>query len=132
MVEGKQQQQQQHLVLVHGAGHGAWCWYKVATRLRAEGYRVTALDMAAAGINPKRVDEVGSISDYCSPLTEFLAALPPEERVVLVGHSMGGVCLSLAMEKYPARVSLAVFVTAFMPGPGLAILSLLAEVIKHI
>ncbi|KAG6405890.1 hypothetical protein SASPL_133484 [Salvia splendens] len=49
--------------------------------------------MAAAGADPKRVEELSSISDYCRPLMEFMAALPPEERVVLVGHSLGGVVL---------------------------------------
>ncbi|KAG8384456.1 hypothetical protein BUALT_Bualt04G0119700 [Buddleja alternifolia] len=114
---------QKHFVLVHGACHGAWCWYKVVTRLRSEGHRVTALDMAAAGANPKRVEEVSSIFDYSQPLMDFMAALPPEERVVLVGHSMGGICISLAMEKFPAKISVAVFVTAFMIGPDLPLLT---------
>ncbi|KAG8384479.1 hypothetical protein BUALT_Bualt04G0122000 [Buddleja alternifolia] len=69
--------------MVHGACHGAWCLYKVLTLLRSEGYHVTALDMAAAGANPKRVEEVSSIFDYSQPLMDFMAALPPEERVVL-------------------------------------------------
>ncbi|KAL1556982.1 putative esterase PIR7A isoform X2 [Salvia divinorum] len=116
-----------HLVLVHGACHGAWCWYKVATELRSEGHRVTVLDMAAAGADPKRVEELSSISDYCRPLMEFMATLPPEERVVLVGHSLGGVCISLAMEKFPHQVSVAVFVTALMPGPDLSLLALVAQ-----
>lgn len=125
MEESKKQQQ--HFVLVHGACHGAWCWYKVATSLRSEGHRVTALDMAAAGANPKRVEELSSISDYCQPLMEFMTALPADERVVLVGHSLGGVCISLAMEKFPEKVSVAVFVTALMPGPDLTLLAVLAE-----
>lgn len=108
-----------HFVLVHGACHGAWCWYRVVTRLRSEGHRVTALDMAASGADPKRAEEVGSVSDYFRPLMEFMEALPPapEERVVVVGHSMGGISISVAMERFPHQIALAIFVTAFMPGP---------------
>ncbi|KAK6129056.1 hypothetical protein DH2020_037217 [Rehmannia glutinosa] len=84
----EQDKKQNHFVLIHGACHGAWCWYKVVTWLRSEGHRVTALDMAAAGANPKRVEELSSISDYYQPLMEFMVALPSDERVVLVGHSM--------------------------------------------
>lgn len=113
-MEGRKKQH--HFVLVHGACHGAWCWYKVVTRLRLDGHRVTALDMAAAGADPARLEEVASLSAYCRPLMEFMGALPPDETVVLVGHSMGGLCISLAMEKFPEKVAAAVFVAAFMPG----------------
>ncbi|KAL3616473.1 hypothetical protein CASFOL_039863 [Castilleja foliolosa] len=118
MEEGKKQH---HFVLIHGACHGAWCWYKVATRLRLEGHRVTALDMAAAGANLKRVDELSSIYDYCQPLMEFMAGLPLDEKVVLVGHSMGGICVSIAMEKWSEKIAFAVFVAAFTPGPNLTV-----------
>ncbi|KAI8566192.1 hypothetical protein RHMOL_Rhmol02G0020900 [Rhododendron molle] len=69
-----------HFVLVHGAGHGAWCWYKVATQLRAAGHRVTALDMAASGVHPKQVDELRSMPDYLRPLMEFMESLPSGDR----------------------------------------------------
>ncbi|OEL23885.1 hypothetical protein BAE44_0015094 [Dichanthelium oligosanthes] len=32
------------IILVHGTGHGGWCWYRVATLLRAAGHRVDAPD----------------------------------------------------------------------------------------
>nr|ABY59789.1 methyl jasmonate esterase [Nicotiana attenuata] len=113
-----------HFVLVHGACHGAWCWYKVVTILRAEGHKVSVLDMAASGIHPKRTEELNSMAEYNEPLIEFLANLPQEERVVLVGHSMGGINISLAMEMFPQKICVAVFVTAFMPGPNLDIVAI--------
>ncbi|POO02704.1 Methyl esterase [Trema orientale] len=109
-----------HFVLVHGSCHGAWCWYKVAALLKSTGHKVTALDLASSGIHPKLVHEVHSLSDYVEPLMDFMASLPPDERVILVGHSMGGVCISLAMEKFPEKIFVAVFATAFMPGPDLS------------
>ncbi|CAK7339433.1 unnamed protein product [Dovyalis caffra] len=116
-------ERQRHFVLVHGACHGAWCWYKVATLLKSAGHRVTALDMAASGVHPKRVDELQSISDYFEPLMKFMESLVPEERVILVGHSMGGLCISVAMERFPEKISSAVFAAAIMPGPDLTFTS---------
>ncbi|XP_051119780.1 methyl jasmonate esterase 1-like [Andrographis paniculata] len=123
---------QSHFVLIHGAGHGAWCWYKVATSLRVDGHRVTALDMAASGADPKPLKDVSSLSDYCKPLINFLEALPFGEKVVLVGHSMGGFCLSLAMETFPEKIALAVFAAAFMPGPDLPASAVYAELPRHL
>lgn len=119
---------EKHFVLVHGACHGAWCWYKVATLLRSAGHKVTVLDLAASGLNPKKIQEVKSFSVYLEPLMEFMATLLAEEKVVLVGHSMGGVALSVAMERFPEKVSVAVFTTAYMLNPDLNLLSISEKV----
>ncbi|KAM7506972.1 hypothetical protein LguiA_017425 [Lonicera macranthoides] len=113
-----------HFVLVHGAGHGAWCWYRVSTMLRSVGCRVSAVDLAGSGIHPNRADEGCSISVYCEPLMKLMADLPAEDRVVLVGHSLGGVPLTVAMERFPHKIAAAVFVTAVMPGPDFNLLTI--------
>lgn len=119
-----------HFVLVHGAGHGAWCWYKVATLLKQSGHKVTALDLAASGIDPTQIQQVRSFSVYVDPLTKFMESLPAKERVILVGHSLGGVAISLAMERFPQKISAAVFATAAMPGPDISYLTIFQEVIN--
>lgn len=105
----------QHFVLVHGFGHGAWCWYKLKPMLESAGHRVTALDMAASGIDTRTVRDVGTLSDYSAPLMEFMALVPPNEKVVLVGHSLGGMNLALAMDRFPEKIAVAVFLTAVLP-----------------
>lgn len=117
-MESGTERRRHHFVLVHGTCHGAWCWYKVATLLSSAGHRVTALDMAACGASPGRAEEVPSFEEYSRPLLATVAGLAPEEKVVLVGHSFGGVSLALAMEQYPDRVAVAVFVAAGMPSAG--------------
>ncbi|GAB4848930.1 hypothetical protein Ancab_003743 [Ancistrocladus abbreviatus] len=104
-----------HFVLIHGLCHGAWCWYKLKPHLQNAGYRVTALDMAASGINMKAIEEVHTFTEYNEPLLQFMASLPPEEKVILVGHSLGGMNLAFAMETYPEKISAAVFLDAFLP-----------------
>ncbi|XP_057770132.1 salicylic acid-binding protein 2-like isoform X1 [Salvia miltiorrhiza] len=105
-----------HIVLVHGACHGAWCWFKLKPLLEAAGHRVTALDLAASGIDRRSLQDLRSFADYSQPLLELMAAIPAEEKVVVVGHSLGGINISLAMEMYPHKIAVAVFLAAFLPG----------------
>ncbi|CAO2167643.1 unnamed protein product [Urochloa humidicola] len=118
MESGEKQGQRHHFVMVHGVCHGAWSWYKVSTLLSSAGHRVTALDMAACGARPGRAEEVKSFEEYCRPLLDAVAALPPGEKAVLVAHSFGGQSLALAMERHPDKVAVAVFVSAAMPAAG--------------
>lgn len=99
-----------HFVLVHGVCFGAWCWYKVITLLKSAGHRVTAFELGSSGINPKKLNELYFVSDYVQPLLDFMASLPQEEKVILVGHSYGGMGISLAIEKVPNKISAAIFV----------------------
>lgn len=113
-----------HFVLVHGA----WSWYKLVPLLKSSGHSVTALDMAASGVDLHRPNDLLSISDYFKPLRKFMAGLPVHERVILVAHSLGGLAISQAMEIFPRQIFVAVFVTALMPGPALNISTLNQEV----
>ncbi|KAK9228227.1 hypothetical protein WN944_021176 [Citrus x changshan-huyou] len=109
-------EERKHFVLVHGACLGAWCWYKVVTLLKLAGHHVSTIDLGASGVNSKRLDdEIASISDYLQPLMEFMACLPQEKKVILVGHSYSGLCISLAMENFHEKISVAVFISAYMP-----------------
>ncbi|KAK4848142.1 hypothetical protein QYF36_009765 [Acer negundo] len=118
-----------HFVLVHGACHGAWSWYKLVALMKSSSghINVTALDLAASGIDSKQAKNLISIADYFKPLMEFMESVPLHEKVVLVGHSLGGLAVSKAMERFPSKISVAVFVTAGMPGPDLNISTLNQE-----
>ncbi|CAN1816296.1 Methylesterase 1 [Linum perenne] len=106
-----------HFVLVHGACHGAWCWFKLKPLLETAGHRVTVFDLAASGIDTKSIHQVPTLRQYTQPLLDFLSAIDEksEDSVILVGHSLGGLNLALAMECFPTKISAAVFLSAFMP-----------------
>nr|AAU95203.1 protein S [Catharanthus roseus] len=104
-----------HFVTVHGVGHGAWVYYKLKPRIEAAGHRCTAVNLAASGINEKKLEEVRSSIDYAAPLLEVLDSVPENEKVILVGHSGGGMTAAVGMEKFPNKISLAVFLNAIMP-----------------
>ncbi|WVZ25246.1 hypothetical protein V8G54_003790 [Vigna mungo] len=104
-----------HFVLVHGACHGAWCWYKLKPLLESSGHKVSVLDLAASGTNLQKIEDVHTFSQYSEPLLQLLATIPPNEKVILVGHSLGGLNIALAMEKFPEKVAVGVFLTAVVP-----------------
>lgn len=107
----------QHFVLVHGSCHGAWCWHKVKPLLEAAGHQVTAINLAACGIDKTAgsITEISTCEQYTEPLLKLLNSLPSDEKVVLIGHSFGGLSLAIAMDKFPDKISVSIFLTAFMP-----------------
>ncbi|KAF7850971.1 hypothetical protein BT93_L4800 [Corymbia citriodora subsp. variegata] len=107
--------QQRHFVLVHGVCHGAWCWYHIKHRLESAGHRVTPMNLAGAGTSARSIFDVHTFHEYNEPLLEFMAGLGPTEKVILVGHSLGGMSLALAADKFPEKILAAVFLTALMP-----------------
>jgi len=69
-------------------------------------------------VHPARLHEVASFEEYSRPLLDAVAAAPDGERLVLVGHSLGGLSVALAMERFPGKVAAAVFLAASMPRVG--------------
>ncbi|MFI5959345.1 alpha/beta fold hydrolase [Cryptosporangium sp. NPDC051539] len=92
------------VVLVHGAFADASSWNGVIAPLLADGYPVLAL------ANPLR--GVLSDSEY---LRRTLAEI--EGRIVLVGHSYGGMLISNAATGNP-NVNALVYIGAFAPDAG--------------
>lgn len=56
--------------------------------------------------------------DYNQPLVEFMQTLAPNERIVLVGHDLGGLSVTYAMEHFHKNISVAVFIAAMMLPSG--------------
>lgn len=70
-------------VLVHGAGHGAWCWYKIRSLLETSGHEITCLDLKGSGIDPSDPNTIFTLEDYDQPLANFLSNLPQNQKVHL-------------------------------------------------
>ncbi|HEY94754.1 MAG TPA: alpha/beta fold hydrolase [Dehalococcoidia bacterium] len=105
-------------VLIHGAWHGAWCWYKVIPLLEKEGHTVHALDMPGFGRDKTPMSEItsGSIVQHVCGILDY-----QDEPVILVGHSWGGTIITQVAESRPKKIKLLVYLTAFLLTSGEAL-----------
>lgn len=99
-------------LLVHGSGHGAWCWRDLGPRLEAMGHQVEALDLPGSGDDPTPPQAV-TLSGYAEAILARLDA-----PTVLVGHSAGGFAITAAAEADPTHISRLVYLCAYVPRPG--------------
>lgn len=104
----------QSFLLVHGAWNGAWVWEDVERRLVAEGARVRTVTLPGHAEDTTPVAEI-SLAGYVDAVLDSIA---DEKRVTLVGHSFGGVVISLSAERDPVKVERLVYVGAFLPADG--------------
>lgn len=103
------------VVLVHGAFHGAWCWYRMIPALEERGHRVVAPDLPGHGRDRTPAREV-SLAAYAHRIGSVLDAEP--EPVILVGHSMAGATITVAADQRPDRVRTLVYLAALVPRSG--------------
>lgn len=102
-------------ILIHGAAHGAWCWYKIVPRLREAGHEVIAMDLPGHGPD-RSPTENANLASYTASVAQVLAGL--SEPAILVGHSLGGLTLSQVAEQRPQSVKHLVYLTALMLANG--------------
>jgi len=103
-------------VLVHGAGHGAWCWAAVMSQLERLGDRAYAIDLPGHGAsNVSRAQ--ATLALYVDTVVRFI-----EDRhldhVVLAGHSLGGITISAVVQAIPRRLKRVIYVNAIVPRDG--------------
>lgn len=96
-----------HLVLVHGAFHGPWCFDPLVEALRKHGIACTTPELPLT-----------SLADDAAVVTHALDRLVDRSggRVVLLGHSYGGAVVTAA-GIHPA-VERLVLLTALAPDDG--------------
>jgi pimeloyl-ACP methyl ester carboxylesterase len=97
-------------VLVHSMFHGGWSFDKIKPLLEAKGHSVSAPDLAGCGDDKTPAAEV-TLDGWAKSIAAIAEA---SGKVILVGHSRGGVVVSQAAEYAPAHVAASVYVTALM------------------
>ncbi len=112
------------IILIHGSWHGAWCWHKIITRLRALGHEVEAPDLPSHGRDWTAPREVTLEACVARLLPLLTADAPP---ATVVAHSRGGIVLSTLAERCPSQITHAVYLAAVMPGNGQTVFDLLPD-----
>ncbi|GGD38897.1 alpha/beta fold hydrolase [Sinisalibacter lacisalsi] len=108
-------------LLVHGSGHGAWCWRDVRPALEALGHEADALDLPGSGDDNTRAGEV-TLASYARAILARLDA-----PSIVVGHSAGGFAIAQAAEIAPEMISRLVFLCAYVPRPGASLIEMRRE-----
>jgi pimeloyl-ACP methyl ester carboxylesterase len=98
-------------VLVHGGGHGGWCWQLMAKELRSRGHEVWTPTLT--GFGERRHLDSDAIT-FETFVTDIVSVLEYEDLrdVVLVGHSMGGVVVPRVAEVATSRIRTVVWMAA--------------------
>jgi pimeloyl-ACP methyl ester carboxylesterase len=106
-------------ILIAGAWHGAWCWYKIVPLLWRAGHRAIAVDLPGLGRDRTPLGEV-SLQSYVDRVSAAMEEQPG--GAVLVGHGRGGIVISQLAEQRPARIEKLVYVAGFLLPAGQAVL----------
>lgn len=102
-------------VLVSGAWHAGWCWERAVPKLEAAGHRAIAPNLVGMGPDQTPLSMV-TLARWADQVAEIIRK--EHERVVLVGHSRGGIVISEVAERVPDRIESLVYLAAFLVPSG--------------
>ena len=101
-------------VLVHGSCHGGWCWKKVTPLLRNATHEVYTPTLTGLGERSHLVSRDIGLDTH---ILDIIQVLEYEnlDKVMLVGHSYGGLVIGGVAEKVPERIRRLVYLDAYIP-----------------
>jgi pimeloyl-ACP methyl ester carboxylesterase len=133
-------------VLIHGAWHSHSAWDAVTPILKTHGFAALTPDLPGAGVNSiaptsfgRRPFDPAAFAAEWSPLagvtqeqrTQAVVALVKEAaslgdgKVILVGHSAGGMTISAVAEQVPHLLLAVAYLAGFMVPSGMTLLEML-------
>ena len=111
-------------VLVHGAWQAPYVWKQVQQGLEKGGNKIMVVELPAHGSDATPPQAV-SIDAYSEKVLAVLNSV--SGKVILVGHSMGGMVVSAVAEKAPGKIEKLVFIGAFVPANNQSLLDLAGQ-----
>jgi pimeloyl-ACP methyl ester carboxylesterase len=121
-----------NFLFVHGAWHAATHWNGVMEHLAAMGHRAFAIDLPGSGLNaaypqsyldndfsalvtePSPIAGI-HLTDYRDAIADQVRRMARHGKVTLVGHSFGGLAITLVGEAVPQLIRRLVYLTAYVP-----------------
>ncbi|KFN03019.1 alpha/beta fold hydrolase [Bacillus clarus] len=102
-------------VFVHGAWQGEWVWELVKPQLETLGHTVVTLDLPGSGKDMTPSPNI-TLHSYVDAVTNIINQ--QNEKIILVGHSMGGIVITQTAEYIPNKIDKLVYLCAFLPRNG--------------
>lgn len=98
-------------VLVHGGGHGGWCYQRLAALLRMQGHEVYTPTLTGLG---ERAHLLRPDIDLDTHIADVVGVLKYEDlkNVILVGHSYAGMVITGVADRAADRVGHIVYLDA--------------------
>ena len=109
-------------VLVHGTGHGGWCWKFVRAILEGDGHRVYTPTLTGCGERSHLLHPGIGLDTH---ITDIVNVLEYEELddVVLVGHSYGGCVISGVADRAKEKLRHLVYLDSVVLRDGESLIS---------
>ena len=104
-------------ILVHGGGHGGWCYNKLSPLLRSEGHIVLSPSLTGCG---DRKHLATADVDLDTHITDIVNLLDYDDlsEVILVGHSYGGMVITGVADRAADKIRILVYLDAAHPLNG--------------
>ena len=118
-------------VLVHGGGHGGWCYQRVARLLRARGHEVYTPTLTGLGERAHLLDDRVDLNRH---IEDVVAVLRFEDLrdVILVGHSYGGMVITGIADRAADRIGKLVYLDAANPVNGQSLVDVSGPIIEAV
>lgn len=105
-------------VLVHGAWQAPYVWDAVSNDLIKNGNKVIVVELPGHGKDQTPTYQL-NLDVYRDKVIEAMSKV--EGKVILAGHSLGGMVVTHVAEKVPSKISTLVYIGAFIPASGQAL-----------
>jgi pimeloyl-ACP methyl ester carboxylesterase len=104
-------------VLVHGGGHGGWCYQHVARLLQADGHVVYSPTLTGLGERAHLLSPAVDLELHINDVVQLLQ-FEDLHDVILVGHSYGGMVVTGVGGRFADRIGRLVYLDAANPKNG--------------
>jgi pimeloyl-ACP methyl ester carboxylesterase len=118
-------------VLVHGGGHGGWCYAKVKQRLERAGHQVFAPSLTGLAERSHLLSQSVNLDRHIQDVVQLIWYWDLED-VILVGHSYGGMVITGIADRVAERIGQLVYLDAANPRHGQSLLDVAGPVIEAV
>lgn len=108
-------------VFVHGTFADESAWQLIKPKLEQAGYQVITFNLPAHGPDQTPVSQA-NFDLYVATTIQKINAV--QGKVVLLGHSMGGMIITQVAEQIPEKIEKLVYLCAFLPKNGQSLFEL--------